>query len=244
MIEQQLKRHGEAFSPKLKDGVITMVKLADDVKVIVEQASNHLDNTNNPHEVTATTIGLGNVTNESKETMFTNPTFTGIPTVPTASSSTDTTQIASTAFVKNVLKENYGDVTLSNTLAVTKASGSPSFYHFTPSASQMLNTVETTFGNARFGESYGSYSAQVGATISLYVDLRVENGVIFWDEYYNTPQGTFIGTETVKATTAGADSQVSFNYETSDDIPGETMSLREGVLALAAQIQMLRNQIG
>ena len=32
--------------------------------------------------VTATDVGLGNVTNESKATMFTNPLFTGTPTVP------------------------------------------------------------------------------------------------------------------------------------------------------------------
>ena len=33
--------------------------------------------TNNPHSVTATQVSLGNVTNESKTTMFTDPTFTG-----------------------------------------------------------------------------------------------------------------------------------------------------------------------
>lgn len=32
--------------------------------------------------LTATDVGLGNVTNESKTTMFTSPTFTGTPTVP------------------------------------------------------------------------------------------------------------------------------------------------------------------
>lgn len=45
-------------------------------------------------------VGLGNVTNESKATMFTSPAFTGIPTAPTASTATNTTQIATTAFVK------------------------------------------------------------------------------------------------------------------------------------------------
>jgi hypothetical protein len=33
--------------------------------------------TGNPHQVTANDVGLGNVTNESKTTMFTDPTFTG-----------------------------------------------------------------------------------------------------------------------------------------------------------------------
>ena len=37
----------------------------------------HTSLTNNPHSVTATQVSLGNVTNESKATMFSNPTFTG-----------------------------------------------------------------------------------------------------------------------------------------------------------------------
>jgi hypothetical protein len=37
----------------------------------------HISSTSNPHSVTATQVGLGNVTNESKATMFTSPTFTG-----------------------------------------------------------------------------------------------------------------------------------------------------------------------
>ena len=39
--------------------------------------SGHTDSTSNPHSVTATQVGLGNVDNESKATMFTSPTFTG-----------------------------------------------------------------------------------------------------------------------------------------------------------------------
>jgi hypothetical protein len=41
----------------------------------------HISSTTNPHSVTATQVGLGNVTNESKATMFATPTFTGIVTV-------------------------------------------------------------------------------------------------------------------------------------------------------------------
>lgn len=51
--------------------------------------------------VTKADVGLGNVTNESKATMFTNPAFTGTPTAPTAAGGTNTTQIATTAFVIN-----------------------------------------------------------------------------------------------------------------------------------------------
>ncbi len=36
----------------------------------------HISSTSNPHSTTAAQVGLGNVTNESKATMFTSPTFT------------------------------------------------------------------------------------------------------------------------------------------------------------------------
>lgn len=45
-------------------------------------AYNHVSNTNNPHSVTKSQVGLGNVTNESKETMFNNPKFTGTAEAP------------------------------------------------------------------------------------------------------------------------------------------------------------------
>ena len=44
---------------------------------------------------------LGNVTNESKATMFTDAVLTGTPTAPTADSTTNTTQIATTEFVQS-----------------------------------------------------------------------------------------------------------------------------------------------
>ena len=48
-------------------------------------------------------VGLGNVTNESKATMFTSPAFTGTPTAPTANKGTNTTQVATTAFVATAM---------------------------------------------------------------------------------------------------------------------------------------------
>jgi hypothetical protein len=50
--------------------------------------------------ITKTMVGLGNVVNETKATAFTNPAFTGTPTAPTAAATTNTTQIATTAFVQ------------------------------------------------------------------------------------------------------------------------------------------------
>ena len=48
-------------------------------------------------------IGLGNVTNESKSTMFTSPTFTGTTAAPTPSADDNSTKIATTAYVQGEL---------------------------------------------------------------------------------------------------------------------------------------------
>ena len=53
--------------------------------------------------LTASDVGLGNVTNESKATMFTNAALTGVPTAPTATAGTNTTQLATTAFVTTAI---------------------------------------------------------------------------------------------------------------------------------------------
>jgi hypothetical protein len=82
--------------------------------------------------VTASDVGLGNVTNESKATMFASPTFTGTPTAPTPSSSDNTTKVATTEYVKD---QNYltsvtaSDVGLGNVTNESKATmfASPTF---------------------------------------------------------------------------------------------------------------------
>jgi hypothetical protein len=56
-------------------------------------------------ELTKSDVGLDNVTNESKATMFNNPAFTGIPVASTASIGTSTTQVATTAFVVNEINK-------------------------------------------------------------------------------------------------------------------------------------------
>lgn len=70
---------------------------------VIEDSRAHMVNEENPHQVTAAQVGLGNVTNESKETMFTNPVFTGTPTAPTPLAGTNTEQIATTSFVQTAV---------------------------------------------------------------------------------------------------------------------------------------------
>ena len=65
--------------------------------------SSHTSSTSNPHSVTASQVGLGNVTNESKATMFTNPVFTGNPTATTQPAANNSTRIASTAYVTTAI---------------------------------------------------------------------------------------------------------------------------------------------
>lgn len=71
--------------------------------------------------LTKSDVGLGNVTNESKATMFTNAVLTGTPTAPTAATATDTTQIATTAFVHNVVDDFKDNVTIENAEHATSA---------------------------------------------------------------------------------------------------------------------------
>lgn len=68
-------------------------------------AHEHTGNKDNPHGVTAEQVGLGEVTNESKTTMFTSPSFTGKPTAPTAIYGANTAQIATTAFVQEAVND-------------------------------------------------------------------------------------------------------------------------------------------
>ena len=65
----------------------------------------HIGDTTNPHQVTAEQVGLGSVTNESKDTLFNDPSFTGNVSAPTPDASSSNTQIATTEFVQNKINE-------------------------------------------------------------------------------------------------------------------------------------------
>jgi hypothetical protein len=84
----------------LSEGQVTDAELSSDSADIKGRFAAHRDATNNPHSVTAEQVGLGEVTNQSKATMFTDAALTGIPTAPTPAATTNSTQIATTAFVQ------------------------------------------------------------------------------------------------------------------------------------------------
>ena len=56
----------------------------------------------------ASDVGLGNVTNESKSTMFGSPTFTGVPISTTPADNDNSTKIATTAFVMREVSDLLG----------------------------------------------------------------------------------------------------------------------------------------
>jgi hypothetical protein len=70
--------------------------------------SSHTSSTSNPHNVTASQIGLGNVTDESKATMFTDSVFTGNPTAVTQTAGNNSTRLATTAFVGTAISNLIG----------------------------------------------------------------------------------------------------------------------------------------
>lgn len=94
--------------------ISTAVQAALDLKADDANLAAHLADTANPHSVTATQVGLGNVNNTSDagkpvstatqtaldlKANLASPTFTGTPAGPTAAVGTNTTQLATTAFV-------------------------------------------------------------------------------------------------------------------------------------------------
>ena len=58
---------------------------------------------------TAADVDLGNVTNESKATMFTSPAFTTNPTAPTQTGTDDSTKLATTQFVQARITDIIGN---------------------------------------------------------------------------------------------------------------------------------------
>lgn len=130
----------------------------------------------------------------------------------------------------------------SDTLDIISASGNPSFYHGTPTALCLLSSVKTTWGEAEFGESHGTYSPQAGKTIELYITLRVKDGAVYWDEYYDSADAPeeriYIG-EAV-CVQQNADTVCSFSF--TNDSYGEMkyLSLREAIIDLRAKVELLR----
>ena len=92
-IQQKIKNSSGTYDNVYSKSKANLIEIEDvdgnfnatDVEGALKEShdliSTHTGNTSNPHSVTASQVGLGNVTNESKATMFTSPAFTGTPKV-------------------------------------------------------------------------------------------------------------------------------------------------------------------
>ena len=101
-----------------------------EVMVVDGKADAHIARVDNPHNVTKTQVGLGNVDNTSDankpistatqnalnlKANAANAVLTGVPTAPTAAVGTNTTQLATTAYVKaEVANDTYSKTQLNN----------------------------------------------------------------------------------------------------------------------------------
>jgi hypothetical protein len=134
-------------------------------------------------------------------------------------------------------------VTLVNSFEVISAAGANGFYHGTLAGiTSLLDTVKTTLGDAKFRDKYGEFSVQEGEKITLHITVAIEEGTIYWDEYYNNysdipDDAVFIGTSI--CTASGGDTNCNFEYINYDTNKSKEYSLREAIAELAVQIQFL-----
>ena len=121
-------------------------------------------------------IGLGAVTNESKETMFTSPDFTGVPTSPTPTNDSNSTQIATTAFVKKVINNITG--TLGSLTTTVKTSIVDSINHLkstmdahTSNASVHATPEEKVMWNGKYTKpATGIPKADLSAEVQILLE--------------------------------------------------------------------------
>lgn len=125
--------------------------------------------TGTPTGITKGHVGLGNVDNTSDATKFTSPTFTGVPVAPTATAGTNTTQVATTAFVTTGLagKSDTGHVH-----AYSSLTGIPST--FTPSAHSHVTSDVTGLDTALAGKVANAS----GQTITLWKGTQAQYDAI------------------------------------------------------------------
>ena len=152
--------------------------------------------------ITKSMVGLGNVTNESKGSMFSSPNFTGTPTIDTTPSSSDnSTKIATTAFVKTAtddlvdsapgtmdtlkkLADALGNdpnfsTTVTNSLGVKAPNNSPSFTGTPTAVTADIGTDNTQLATTAFvanaisGLGTGDVTkAEVDVSLNLKADLN------------------------------------------------------------------------
>jgi hypothetical protein len=168
---------------------------------------------------TAGDVGLGNVTNESKSTMFTSPTFTGTPISTTPSSNDDSTKIATTAYVQQELTDLIG--TAGSTVD-TLGELSASLAADSGSLSSLVTTVGTKLAKAsNLSDLSNAGTARTNLGVAIGSDVQA----------YNSTLATVAG-----GTYAGDNSIVTIGTVTAGNV---TSILPSGVVSSSAQVSAL-----
>ena len=122
-------------------------------------------------DIWVTTAGIffhnNNTTNQLATTV--SPTFTGVPTAPTAVASTNTTQLATTAFVNNAVTNLNNTITTSINLKANIASPAFTGVPTAPTAVANTNTTQiatTAFVNSSVSTSHADSTNYTNAAVS------------------------------------------------------------------------------
>lgn len=201
-------------------------------KTLTTNLNTHTSNKSNPHGVTKSQVGLGNVDNTSdvnkpistatqtaldKKANIASPTLTGTPKAPTATSGTNTTQIATTAFVQteignlingapetaNTLKElsdlieEHQDVTDALNAAIgTKANASDLTSHTGNTTIHITSTERTNWNDANSKKHTHSNKTILDETTASFTTAEKEKleGIASGANKYSLPSaGSSLG---------------------------------------------------
>ena len=172
---------------------------------------------------TAGDVGLGNVTNESKTTMFSSPALTGNPTAPTQGVNNNSTRIATTAYVQQELTDLVG--TAGSTLD-TLGELSASLSDDSGSLASLVTTVGTKLAkSSNLSDLSNASTARTNLGVAIGSDVQA----------FNSTLATVAG-----GTYAGDNSIVTIGTVTTGNV---TSILPSGVVSGSDQVNALASDV-